>query len=186
MILRTERLELTVLDAEMLRLWTRDLPGLERALRCSYRAEPMEGRMLAIAEGQLPAVEKDPELAPWHSFWLLIRAEDRTVVGSADFKNFPDQNGETELGYGLGEPFLHRGYMTEAVRGMCRWAFGQPGVLAVTAETEKDNLPSQRVLLRCGFAPFRRGEALWWRLPAPRGSGHSVQNSADNFDRDLR
>jgi RimJ/RimL family protein N-acetyltransferase len=55
--------------------------------------------------------------------------------------------------------------MAEALSEMCRWAFGEPGVSAVLAETEKANLASQRVLHKTGFVPFRETETmLWWRL----------------------
>lgn len=122
------------------------------------------GVFLEIVRGQLEAVRRDPGNYPWHSFWLLIRKEDRVVVGSADFKNIPDALGETEIGYGLGPEFEHCGYMTEAVREMCRWALEQPGVCAVIAETERDGFASQRVLERCGFSLDRNGDTLWWKL----------------------
>ena len=51
-----------------------------------------------------------------------IRKSDNVVVGSADFKNVPDEKGQVEIGYGLGKAFEHEGYMTEAVRAMCSWA----------------------------------------------------------------
>ena len=58
--------------------------------------------------------------------------------------------------------------MTEAVRAMTAWALKQPGVRAVTAETERYNLASQRILERCGYARYRQGETLWWKA-ASRG-----------------
>jgi hypothetical protein len=36
----------------------------------------------------------------YHSFFFLIRKADRVVVGSADFKDAPDENGEVEIVYG--------------------------------------------------------------------------------------
>ncbi|MCI2058777.1 MAG: GNAT family N-acetyltransferase [Oscillibacter sp.] len=167
MKLETERLELAVLEPKQLRLWAEDLPALEQELACSYRAEPMEGHFLEIIRGQLLITEADPLNYPWHSFWLLIRKEDRTVVGSADFKDIPGKNGETEIGYGLGKMFEHNGYMTEAVAAMCRWAAGQEGVRAVIAETMTDNLASQQVLKRCGFVEYQREKAVWWRRRLP-------------------
>lgn len=165
--LTTERLELIPLTAEQLGLWAEDLPALERELDCVYSGEPMEGFLRTIVAGQREITAKDPERWLWHSFWLLLRKQDRTVVGSADFKNVPGSGGEVELGYGLGGSHEHQGYMTEAVRAMAAWALEQPDVSAVTAETERENLASQRVLARCGFSLYRSGESLWWR----RGEG---------------
>ena len=47
----------------------------------------------------------------WHSFFFIIRREDRVVVGSADFKDVPNKDGEVEIGYGLGKEYEHNGYM---------------------------------------------------------------------------
>ena len=49
--------------------------------------------------------------------------------------------------------YEHQGYATEAVRAACRWAFEQPGVTAVEAETAPDHAASQAVLHRVGFVP---------------------------------
>lgn len=164
MKIQTERLELVALTADQLERWIYHREELEQMLKCFYQAEPVEGIFKDILEGQLSAVENDPDHYMWHSFWLLIRRSDRAVVGSADFKNIPDQKGEVEIGYGLGKEFEHHGYMTEAVKAMCNWAMKQPGVHHVTAETECDGLASQRLLQNCGFTEYSRGETLWWRL----------------------
>lgn len=166
MKLETERLELALLDARQLRQWTEDMPGLERELDCAYQAEPMDDWFRRIIRGQAEKVEQNPENLCWLSFWLLIRKEDRTVVGSADFKNVPNERGEVEIGYGLGKSFEHNGYMTETVRAMTDWALAREGVVRVTAQTEKDGYASQRVLTRCGFQKDREADTLWWRFPA--------------------
>ena len=57
-MLETERLELVPLRAELLRMWTEDIPGLEKRLGCSYKAEPMEGMFLHIVEEQLKIVQQ--------------------------------------------------------------------------------------------------------------------------------
>jgi len=164
MKLETPRLTLIPLSPRLLRLWALDMEVLEKELACSYMAEPMEGFFLDIVRGQLEITEKDPGNYLWHSFWLLMRTQDRVIVGSADFKDVPNALGEVEIGYGLGAAFEHNGYMTEAVMAMCGWALKQPGVSAVIAETELDGHASQRILGRCGFKEQRRGETLWWRL----------------------
>ncbi len=164
MIVNTERLELAVLDARQIRLWLEDISTLEKELNCSYKAEPIEGFFRKIVEGQAVLTEENAPEYYWHSFWLLIRRSDRTVVGSADFKSGPDENGEVEIGYGLGKEYEHNGYMTEAVAAMCSWAKSQKDVLHVIAETDLDNAPSQNILIRCGFVETKRDESVWWKL----------------------
>lgn len=162
--METERLELVPLQPRQLRLWAEDISSFEKELDAIYKAEPMEGFFLDIVRKQLEITEKDAENYRWHSFWLLVRKSDRVIVGSADFKDGPDENGEVEIGYGLGKAFEHNGYMTEAVNAMCGWALEQQGIAAVIAETEADGYASQRILKRCGFENFKRGETFWWRL----------------------
>lgn len=162
MVIKTERLEIVPLNPNQLRLWVEDSSLLEKELNCKYKAEPMEGFFLDIVKGQLAITEKDKENYLFHSFWFLIRKEDRTVVGSADFKDIPNEKGEVEIGYGLGKEFEHNGYMTEAVQAMCGWAMEQPGVTHIIAETDLDGYASHRILERCGFVKTEQGETLWW------------------------
>lgn len=162
MITETERLELIPLEAEQLRLLTDDLPTLERELRFKYAAEPLEGHFLDIVKAQQKITAEDPENFCFHSFWMIVRKSDRVVVGSADFKAPPDADGRTEIGYGLGKEFEKNGYMTETVAAMCEWAAEKGGVSHVIAETEKDNLPSQNILLRCGFRKYAEEDTYWW------------------------
>lgn len=164
MIIQTERLELIPLTPNQLKLWIEDITELEKELDCSYKAELMEGFFLEIVKGQYEITQKDPNNYLWHSFFFLIRKDDRVVVGSADFKDIPDENGEVEIGYGLGKEFEHNGYMTEAVKAMCEWALKQNGVTSVIAETDLDGLASQKILERCGFKKYKEEETLWWRL----------------------
>ncbi|MDR1437065.1 MAG: GNAT family N-acetyltransferase [Candidatus Symbiothrix sp.] len=86
-------------------------------------------------------------------------------MGRACFKGEPDENHQVEIGYGTDEKFRNRGYMTEAVKAMCEWAFSQPGVEAVIAETAPDNQASHRVLEKCGLSRFKQSNgSVWWRL----------------------
>lgn len=163
-MVETERLELIPLTARQLRMLVENKAALEKDLSCVYKGEPMEGTFLQIVKKQAEITENDPGNYPWLSFWLLLRKSDRFIVGSADFKNIPHGGGEVEIGYGLGKAFEHNGYMTEAVQAMCGWAFRQPGVSSVIAETYPDNLASQRVLRRCGFEIQKQGESFWWKL----------------------
>jgi RimJ/RimL family protein N-acetyltransferase len=164
MKLETERLELKALNSHELRLWTEDMPALEWEIKAAYKAEPMEGEFLRVVKHQLEKTTNDLENYIWHSFFLFVRKSDRVVVGSADFKNLPDKEGQVEIGYGLGKEFEHNGYMTEAVKAMCDWGLKQDGVKTVIAETEVNNLPSQNVLKRCGFEEYKTEGNIWWRL----------------------
>ena len=121
-------------------------------------------RLLEIVKEQLEKTEKNPDAYLWHSFWFLVRKSDRVVIGSADFKDIPNEAQEVEIGYGLGKDFEHNGYMTEAVQAMCKWALEQVNVSHIIAETDIDGFASQHILQRCGFVEKKREEIIWWRL----------------------
>ena len=99
-----------------------------------------------------------PEQWIWYTAWGLYQNDSGDWVGDLCFKGLPE-NGQPEIGYGLLPEYEHQGYATEAVRAACRWAFEQPGVTAVEAETPPI-MPHRR---RCctGWALFRPG--LWAR-----------------------
>lgn len=164
MIIQTERLEIILLTPNQLKLWIEDIPTLEKELNCTYKAEAMEGFFLEIVKRQYEITGKDTSNYLWHSFFFLVRKEDRVVVGSSDFKNVPNENGEVEIGYGLNKEFEHNGYMTEAVKAMCEWALKQNGVTSVIAETDLEGLASQKILERCGFKKYRQEETIWWKV----------------------
>lgn len=91
----------------------------------------------------------------WQWVWYtpgIITLKDGTFIGDLCFKGV-DTSGAAEIGYGLLPDYVGKGYATEAVSAAVRWALDQPGICRIEAETEPDNLASQRVLKKCGFTP---------------------------------
>lgn len=160
----TERLELIPLNVHELELWTSNIKQLEKELNCLYEAEPIEGEFLEIIKKQIEITLNDKENYIFHTFWLIIRKSDRVVIGSADFKDVPNKDGEVEIGYGQGKKFEHNGYITETVQEMCKYAFTLDNIKHVIAETELDGYASQRILKRCGFKEYKRDKTIWWKV----------------------
>lgn len=163
--IETPRLRMFPLTPAQLRLWVENIPALEKELGYSYRGVPIEDRPRSEIQKLLARGQKAPaELLPYCTAWMLVQKEDQAIIGSAGFKGPPDQKGEVEISYAMGTGYRRRGYMTEAVEAICRWALSQPGVLHITAETDLVSYPSQRILERLGFQKYRDEETLWWRL----------------------
>jgi [ribosomal protein S5]-alanine N-acetyltransferase len=60
-----------------------------------------------------------------------------------------------EIGYAVMPPFQGRGYATEMVRAIVKWAFQQPGVGKVVAETERQTLQAPQTIEGSGaFTAF--------------------------------
>lgn len=164
MIIQTERLILIPLSVHQLELWVHDLQKLEQELRCTYDAGPLEGEFKDTVKGQLTIAQKDSRNYLFYSFWLILRKNDRVVIGSADFKGTPNENGEVEIAYDIGEKYLHHGYLAESIESLCYWAKKQPRVRSILVETERNNLASQKILSQCGFYKEKIEDSIWWRL----------------------
>jgi RimJ/RimL family protein N-acetyltransferase len=98
-------------------------------------------------------MEAAPDRIGWFGWYGLATSESDTgpvLVGGGGFKG-PPQDGTAEIGYSVLPQFQGRGYATEIVGGLVRWALGQPGVVRLVAETEWANPASVRVLIKAGF-----------------------------------
>lgn len=163
-MIETDRLILIPLTPTQLQNLLFDRPLFEQTLAMSYQGESLEkDGLFDIFSGQLDILRKDERDWLYKTFWLFLCKEDRVVLGSCCFKGPPDTDGAVEVGYGIAEPFQNCGYTTEAISALCAWALQQPGVCTVTAETEKDNLASQRVVQKCDMTQFKETDtAYWW------------------------
>jgi RimJ/RimL family protein N-acetyltransferase len=84
--------------------------------------------------------------------FIIVEQASGQAVGTVGFFGPPDGTGMVMVGYGLVEPARGHGYATEALRALLDYAARQPAARRVVADTEKDNVPSQRVLDKAGFA----------------------------------
>lgn len=99
----------------------------------------------------LATAQQDP--APFGIYALVPRSHSR-IIGTAGFYGPPDAEGEVTIGYGMVQPEWGQGYGTQAVARLveiCR----AHGVTAINADTDLDNLGSQRVLEKNGFERVR-------------------------------
>lgn len=113
--------------------------------------ETSDSEELRAAYGEMRSgCGNDPENRVWYAPWSMMRTDDSRYLGDLGFKG-PPRGGAVEIGYGVLPEHAGKGYTTEAVQAMTRWAFEQPGVTFVEAETEPDNQASRRILEKCGF-----------------------------------
>jgi len=93
----------------------------------------------------------NPGAVGWALWYLVLEAPRRVVIGNAGFKGKPF-DGTVEIGYSIVPEFQRQGYASEAVEALIAWAFGNPGVKRVIAETLPDLHASQSLLRKLGFA----------------------------------
>ncbi|HEY1626029.1 MAG TPA: GNAT family N-acetyltransferase [Streptosporangiaceae bacterium] len=77
------------------------------------------------------------------------------TIGTAGFYGPPDESGQVTIGYGMIEPEWGKGYGTEAVAALIEICRRDGDVGMILADTDLDNLPSQRVLEKNGFERVR-------------------------------
>ncbi len=89
---------------------------------------------------------------PRYGAYLVVERDTGQIVGTAGFQG-PVMDGELEIGYGIVPSARRRGYATECLKLLVRFASTEPDVEILTAHTEEPNIPSQNVLLNVGFMP---------------------------------
>jgi RimJ/RimL family protein N-acetyltransferase len=113
--------------------------------------------------GFIGAVEAGVDAGPFGSY--RIDDADGVAIGTIGFYGPPDSDGGVVIGYGLVPGARGSGLATEAVRTLTEFCRSHPGVRAISADTEKDNIASQRVLYKNDFTFEREdGKLFYYRL----------------------
>jgi ribosomal-protein-alanine N-acetyltransferase len=84
--------------------------------------------------------------------FLIFRQSDETLLGGISLSNIRRGVAQTgTLGYWMGKDHSGKGLMTQALRLVLDFCFGDLGLHRVEAACLPSNEPSQRLLRRCGF-----------------------------------
>ncbi len=83
------------------------------------------------------------------SYYVLVD-ENHVVLGR--FNLYELKDGTAEVGYRVGEHVAGQGVATDALRALCSIATTELSLRTLTARTRDENVASQRVLEKCGFA----------------------------------
>jgi RimJ/RimL family protein N-acetyltransferase len=146
----TQRLQLIPLDADQLELALHDIQALEASLNLVIMKPWMTDRVHRAIGTKIDKMRKaDVSQHDWFTYWLIVISDEHVGAGMLGFKGFPNDNGSTEIGYGLDEAYQGKGYMLEAVQALIDWAFTHPFCNVITA-TEVENPASRRLLERLG------------------------------------
>ncbi|QJD96883.1 GNAT family N-acetyltransferase [Mucilaginibacter robiniae] len=99
----------------------------------------------------LPNTLAYPELYQWYTNWEIVLKDNYTAIGGIAFGGYPDDYGETSIGYVVDQQHWGKSYATEAVLTLCTWGFSFSTLKAIGADTAVGNYASQKVLLKAGF-----------------------------------
>lgn len=101
-----------------------------------------------------------PRHYEWYTNWEIILKAEKVAIGGIGFTGLPDEEGKSMVGYGLDVRYHRRGIATEALEAIIPWGFRHPQLRKIVADTPVNNLPSQRVLQKCGFRESEKTDSL--------------------------
>lgn len=160
-MIETERLILRPLTYEQLVKYTKTDNSLEEELKLEKSPRSISPELReALEDSIIPLVGDSDKNYLYATLWTLILKEEKRMVGDLCFKGEPNIDGEIEIGYGTYFEFRRKGYMTEAVGEMLKWAKNQPKVLRILASTDKNNISSQRILKNNNFSQIEEIDGI--------------------------
>jgi [ribosomal protein S5]-alanine N-acetyltransferase len=165
-MVETQRLKITPLTYEQLLKYRRNDQSLELEMNLNKTSRVISSELAeALDETIIPNTLDESRDLLYNTLWAIILKEENKMVGDLCFIGDPNLEGEVEIGYGTYPEFQGKGYMTEAIGGMIKWAFEQPIVKIIIARTDKNNLASTKVLQKNKFKRFEASDhLLLWKL----------------------
>ena len=149
------RLTLESISPELARRIVERDPGANDAWHAEY---PFEDELVPLR-----GLAADPDPDPVFTMYQIRRRSDGLAVGGLGFFGRPDNSGRVEFGYGLVPSARGVGLATEAVVAALTVAMDRGATIA-EADTDLDNEPSQRVLVKAGFSETHRDhEKIYYR-----------------------
>lgn len=104
-----------------------------------------EAYEIRVREGQVNYLARK-------DFWLLIFLKrTQTLIGSSGLHDANWDVPSFEIGYWLHTDFTGQGYITEAVQGICQFAFTHLSAQRLLIRCDSENERSAAVARRCGF-----------------------------------
>lgn len=105
-------------------------------------------------KGWIRWVEEEYLRASKNSVRIMLAVtlkSNQNLIGMVGIGNKEEVNNEIEIAYFVSENYSHNGYIGEAVKAMAEWVFNNLNLGYLIAIVEPDNIPSQRVVEKCGF-----------------------------------
>jgi RimJ/RimL family protein N-acetyltransferase len=163
--IETDRLYLHPLTYDQLKMYLQNDGSLEKELGIVWNSRRIHPQLRVALETTLLPSLADDECFNFFTLWTMISKDYDCMVGDLCFKGAPCEDGEVEIGYAVHPAFKNQGYVTEAVEVLSLWALSQKYVRSVNAETERDNVASQKVLRKNGFVFMgEKNGLLQWQL----------------------
>jgi RimJ/RimL family protein N-acetyltransferase len=166
-MLETSRLKLVPLTHEQITLYKNNQVALALQLGVQYQElqnDPMVEKDHAEAvDFWITNTKINAEQFEWYTNWQIILKSENVIIGGIGFAGKPDAEGKSMVGYGLDIRYHGKGYATEALQEILKWAYQNELKFAV-ADTPIDHIQSHRVLIKNGFEEVGEDvELIHWK-----------------------
>jgi ribosomal-protein-alanine N-acetyltransferase len=140
---------LLLLDKEDLMYWLENEETLGKRLGYEIENDILTDYLAMVFNRKITNMFDDPESEIWHSYFAIVF--DNKIIGLIGPKGKPDEKNSIEIGYGINKKYWNKGIVTRSVKIIKEWYFNNTEVHSIRAETNSDNIPSQKVLEKNGF-----------------------------------
>ena len=144
-------------DPEVESGWTHDSDFMRM-----YTTEPARPMSAAMVKKQYENIEKEIDDDKSMYYFAIRARDDNRLIGNAIVEDIEWPNGNCEIHLGIGSTDDRRkGYGTQALRMLLRFAFAEINMYRVTAHVPQYNEAAIALLKRFGFVEeVRRRQAL--------------------------
>lgn len=87
----------------------------------------------------------------FHTNWLMILKETKTIVGEFVFNGRPNENGEVEIFFTVEKPYRKKGIATEAMHEILKWGCKTKSFRKVYIDADFQNKAAMASLHKLGF-----------------------------------
>jgi ribosomal-protein-alanine N-acetyltransferase len=114
------------------------------------------------------------EAYPGAGRWAVVEKSSNSIIGMFSLLFLEQGTAKLHIGYALLPDYWNKGYATVLLKaGTARFLEGHPNEI-LYAITRKENIASEKVLLKCGFeraGEYKENENLWTMKPLHAGRG---------------
>ena len=116
-----------------------------------YSNSDVENAGAKICESMNESLESIHHLIKSQESWAIVLKENDKVIGSISLSDINRHDRYKEIEYIISMNYQNKGYATEAVKCLLKYAFTELDLLVVAVCHYSSNLKSKRVIEKCGF-----------------------------------
>lgn len=108
----------------------------------------------AIINDLLPNIVDPNKDSLFYTMWIIIEKKEKAIIGGICFHGQANERGEVEIGYGIDDEYMNKGYRTKTIQSLFQCLEKRKDVRTVKTKTEQTNISSIKVLGKTSFKLF--------------------------------